>query len=554
MKTKKQSLAVLLSAGVIATSISLPTHSYAATSSNVLSTEKYNEVIKSPEFISGQLTTPSSTKTEDVVFRYVDENKDKYKLGTKSAKESFTVKKQEDDNLGAKVVRLQQTYSGVPVWGSTQVAHVDNKGVLTVFSGTVIPDLDKKLQQPNQKVSADEAVSIAEKELSFKPNYDVKPTSELVVYAKNDTVSYAYNVHLGFLSPQPGNHDYFVEAETGKILDHIEVLHTASTPKNIIGTTTTGTGKDSFGNTKNLNLLQSNNTYYLVDQTRGKGIYTYDAQNQGSDDDTSFLPGVLLSNSTNSFTSKNAQAAVDAHTYAGIVYDYYKNVQGRDSYDGNGAKIVSSVHFGKQYENAFWDPDLKQMVYGDGDGSTRSFTAAIDAVGHELTHAVTESSSNLIYQNESGALNESMSDIFGTLIEYYNNSNPDYLIGEDLFFQSGQALRSMSDPTQYGDPDHYSKRYTGTNQSKLVHTNSGIINKAAYLVAEGGTHYGVTVNGIGKDKMGKIFYRANTQYLTESATFSQTRQALVQSAADLYGTQSAEVTSVTKAFDAVGVK
>ena len=112
----------------------------------------------------------------------------------------------------------------------------------------------------------------------------------------------------------------------------------------------------------------------------------------------------------------------------------------------------------------------------------------------------------------------------------------------------------MSDPTKYGDPDHYSKRYTGTNQSQLVHTNSGIINKAAYLIAEGGTHYGVTVNGIGKDKMGKIFYRANTQYLTESATFSQARQAFVQSAADLYGTQSAEVTSVNKAFDAVGVK
>ncbi|MGG0763424.1 M4 family metallopeptidase [Bacillus paramycoides] len=554
MKTKKQSLAVLLSAGIVATSISLPTSSYAATSNNVLSAEKYNEIIKSPEFISGQLTTPSSTKTEDVVFRYVDENKDKYKLGTKSAKESFTVKKQEDDKLGAKVVRLQQTYNGVPVWGSTQIAHVDNKGVLTVFSGTVIPDLDKKLQQPNQKVSADEAVSIAEKELGFKPNYGVKPTSELVVYAKDNTISYAYHVHLGFLSPQPGNHDYFVEAETGKILDHVEVLHTASTSRSITGTTTTGTGTDSFGNTKNLNLLKSNTTYYLVDKTRGQGIYTYDAQNKGSDYDTSFLPGVLSSSRTNSFTGKNAQAAVDAHTYAGVVYDYYKKAQGRDSYDGNGSKIVSSVHFGQQYENAFWDPDLKQMVYGDGDGSTRPFTASIDAVGHELTHAVTGSSSNLIYQDESGALNEAMSDIFGTLIEYYNNSNPDYLIGEDLFFQSGQALRSMSDPTQYGDPDHYSKRYTGTNQSKFVHTNSGIINKAAYLIAEGGTHYGVTVNGIGRDKMGKIFYRANTQYLTESATFSQARQALVQSAADLYGTQSAEVTSINKAFDAVGVK
>ncbi|PEP54491.1 M4 family metallopeptidase [Bacillus pseudomycoides] len=550
---KNRSLTVLLSASIVATSISLPTSGYAATPNNVLSTEKYNETIKSTEFISGELTTPSSKNTEDVVLRYIDGNKDKYKIGSKSAKESFTVKKQEQDQLGSKVVRLQQTYNGVPVWGSTQVAHVNNKGVLTVFSGTVIPDLDQKLQQPNKKVSSEEAVSIAEKELGLTPNYTVKPTSEFVVYTKDDTVTYAYHVHLGYLSPQPESHDYFVEAATGKVLDHIEVLHAVQSPKSLTGTATTGTGKDSFGNTKNLNLLKSNNAYYLVDTTRGQGIYTYDAQNQGNDDDTSFLPGVLLSNTTNSFTSKNAQAAVDAHAYAGVVYDYYKKVQGRNSYDGNGSKIISSVHFGQQYGNAFWSPELKQMVYGDGDGSTRPFTAAIDAIGHELTHAVTETSSNLVYQDESGALNESMSDIFGTLIEYYKGTNPDYLIGEDLFFQSGQALRSMSDPTQYGDPDHYSKRYTGSNQSKLVHTNSGIINKAAYLIAEGGTHYGVTVSGIGKEKMGKVFYRANTQYLTESATFSQARQATLQSAADLYGAQSPEVTSVKKAFDAIGV-
>lgn len=554
MKKKNLSLAVLLLAGIITTSISLSTSSYAATSNNVLSTEKYNEIIKSPEFISGQLTTPSLTRTEDIIFRYIDGNKDKYKLGTKSAKESFIVKKQENDQLGAKIIRLQQTYNTVPVWGSTQVAHVDNKGVLTVFSGTVIPDLDKKLQQPNQKISADEAMSIVEKELNFKLNYDVKPKSEFVVYAKDGTVSYAYHVHLGFLSPQPGNYDYFIEAETGKILDHIEILYAANTPKNIIGTKVMGTGKDSFGNTKKLNLLKFNSTYYLVDKTRGQGIYTYDAQNKGSDDDTSFLPGILLSNKTNRFTSKNTQAAVDAHIYAGIVYDYYKKVQGRDSYDGNGSKIISSVHFGQQYENAFWDPDLKQMIYGDGNGLTRSLTAAIDVVGHELTHAVTESSSNLIYRDESGALNEAISDVFGTLIEYYSDSNPDYLLGEDLYFKPGKAMRSMSDPTQFHDPDHYSKRYKGMNQSLLVHKNSGIINKTAYLIAEGGTHYEVTVNGIGRDKMGKVFYRANTQYLTESATFSQARQALVQSAADLYGTESVEVTSVNKAFDAVGIQ
>ena len=196
------------------------------------------------------------------------------------------------------------------------------------------------------------------------------------------------------------------------------------------------------------------------------------------------------------------------------------------------------------------------MVYGDGDGTTFiSLSGGLDVVAHELTHAVTSSSSNLVYQNESGALNEAISDIFGTLVEFYKNNNPDYLIGEDIYTPgtANDALRSMSDPTKYGDPDHYSKRYTGTSDNGGVHTNSGIINKAAYLLAAGGTHYGVTVTGIGNDKVGAIYYRANTVYLTSSSTFSQARAALVQAAADLYGATSAEVNSVKKSYDAVGV-
>ena len=136
-----------------------------------------------------------------------------------------------------------------------------------------------------------------------------------------------------------------------------------------------------------------------------------------------------------------------------------------------------------------------------------SLSGGIDVIGHELTHAVTENSSDLIYQNESGAFNEAISDIFGTLVEFYDNRNPDWEIGEDIYTpgQAGDALRSMSDPAKYGDPDHYSKRYTGSSDNGGVHPTSGIINKQAYLLANGGTHSGVTVTGIGKDKLGSIY-------------------------------------------------
>ncbi|MED5043444.1 M4 family metallopeptidase, partial [Geobacillus stearothermophilus] len=288
--------------------------------------------------------------------------------------------------------------------------------------------------------------------------------------------------------------------------------------------------------------------YYLQDNTRGSGIFTYDGRNR------TVLPGSLWTDGDNQFSASYDAAAVDAHYYAGVVYDYYKNVHGRLSYDGSNAAIRSTVHYGRGYNNAFWNGS--QMVYGDGDGQTfLPFSGGIDVVGHELTHAVTDYTAGLVYQNESGAINEAMSDIFGTLVEFYANRNPDWEIGEDIYTPgiAGDALRSMSDPAKYGDPDHYSKRYTGTQDNGGVHTNSGIINKAAYLLSQGGVHYGVSVTGIGRDKMGKIFYRALVYYLTPTSNFSQLRAACVQAAADLYGSTSQEVNSVKQAFNAVGV-
>lgn len=229
------------------------------------------------------------------------------------------------------------------------------------------------------------------------------------------------------------------------------------------------------------------------------------------------------------------------------------NVLNRNSYDNTGASIKSSVHSGTNYNNAFWNGH--QMGYGDGQ-MFLPLSGDIDAVGHELTHAVTEFSSGLMYQDEPGALNESISDIFGILIRFYDNRNPDYEIGEGIYKPGtpGSALRSMDHPEKYRYPDHYSKRYIGYDDNGGLHTNSAIINKAAYLLAEGGTNYGVTVPGIGRDKIGAIYYRANISYFTQYTTFNQARAALEQAAADLYGTDSLEVDAVRKSFDAVGVQ
>jgi bacillolysin len=548
---KKAFLSFSLAAGLTAQAL-LPYNALATTEKEKIS---WNQQYQTPQFISGDLLKASNISPEEFVYQYVEKNNQKFKLHSQKAKETLQLKEKKKDELGFTFMRFQQTYKGVPVFGATVTAHVKDD-TLTSLSGTIIPDLDSKASlKSEKKLNEKEAHDIAEADLVVNvtkqvPEYEKGKDTELFIYANGDQANLAYVVNLNFLTPVPGNWIYIVDAVDGKILNKFNKIHTAKPgdTKPVTGTATVGAGKGVLGDQKYVNTVYST-YYYLQDSTRGNGIYTYDTKNR------SLLPGSLWADADNQFFATYDAPAVDAHYYAGVTYDYYKNVHNRLSYDGNNAAIKSSVHYGRKYNNAFWNGS--QMVYGDGDGQTFiPLSGGIDVVAHELTHAVTDYTADLIYQNESGAINESMSDIFGTLVEYYANNNPDWEIGEDIYTPNvaNDALRSMSDPTKYGDPDHYSKRYTGTQDNGGVHINSGIINKAAYLLSEGGTHYGVTVAGIGRDKAGKIFYRSLTQYLTANSNFSQLRAAAVQAATDLYGATSEEVNSVKKAFDAVGVQ
>src|SRR5690625_565239 len=187
------------------------------------------------------------------------------------------------------------------------------------------------------------------------------------------------------------------------------------------------------------------------------------------------------------------------------------------------------------------------MSYGDGDGILfHPLSAGLDVAAHEMTHGVVQHTAGLIYRNESGALNESFADIFGAMVDRDN-----WLIGEDIMADGSHALRSLEDPasliesrTQKPYPDHWDLRYEGNLDNGGVHINSSINNKAAYLIAEGGEHYGITVNGVGREVTEQIYYHALTHYLTRDSTFSMMRQAAIQSAIDLFGSNSAAVKAV----------
>ncbi len=280
---------------------------------------------------------------------------------------------------------------------------------------------------------------------------------------------------------------------------------------------------------------------------------------------TSTLPGVLMRNEGGAATGDSD--ADDAYTLSGVTYDYFLNNHGRDSFDGGGATMISSVHYCApgypqgstcpDYQNAAWTG--AQMLYADG------YASADDVVGHELTHAVTEHSANLIYYSQSGALNESYSDIFGETIDLLDGTGNDaanvrWKLGEDL---PNGAIRDMMDPTLFDNPGRMSdfefwcstSGWTDPGEdSGGVHVNSGIPNHAYALMVDGGTYNSTTITGIGLTRASKIQYRALTTYLTSGARFIDNYDALNQSCADLIGTDgivAATCTQVTKALQAV---
>ena len=247
-----------------------------------------------------------------------------------------------------------------------------------------------------------------------------------------------------------------------------------------------------------------------------------------------------------------------------MTWDYYRAVHGRNGIFGTGAGSLNRVHYGKGYVNAFWDGE--KMTYGDGDGTSYGPLVSLDVAGHEMSHGVTENTSNLTYSGESGGLNEATSDIFGTMVEFYaaNASDPgDYLIGEEFDLASGVGFRRMDDP----DSDGASQNCWTTGTKDLdVHYSSGVGNHFFYLLAEGSgtktiggvqhsstTCNGSTITGIGRDAAQRIWYRALTTYFTSGTTYAQARTATIRAAGDLFGAGSTQAATVAAAWSAVSV-
>ena len=377
------------------------------------------------------------------------------------------------------------------------------------------------------------------------------PTGELVMApvggqlgSGNYRLAYRFDVY----ATAPLSRDYvYVDAGTGAVIWTQNRIHTAD----VLGSAVT-----RYSGTQPMTADYTGATYRLRESGRGNGIQTYDMNNG-----TNYGAAVDFTDANNVWNNVNAQqdeVATDAHWGAEMTYDFFMSSFGRNSIDGNGFMLRSYVHYDNNYNNAFWDG--QRMTYGDGNGTNYTPLTAIDVAGHEIAHGLTTFSANLVYQNQSGALNESFSDIFGAAIEHYARpSQWSWRIGEDMT-PNGQGIRNMANPGQFGDPDTYQGNnwYTGTNDNGGVHTNSGVQNKWYYILTVGetgtndlGNAYNVAAQGWTKSSA--IAFRNLTVYLTSGSTYADARFYAIQSATDLYGPCSPEVIATTNAWYAVGV-
>lgn len=481
-------------------------------------------------------------------------------LGISNAGEAFRILQTETDKIGMTHIKLQQVFKGVDVYGAQAWLHFANGQVC--FNGRT--QLAPALGSVNALVTETGAQTITRTDVSKVSRFNEITAgqasllhlkqfeSSLVVLPRaNQFGGFDLAWHVTVYPNLLSRWEYFIDANSGAIINKYENVCS-------IGAAT-AQAADLNGVTRTIGTFNANSTYYLLDASKsmytgtqnalpaaGKGIIlTLNAQNT-SQQNMQYADFTSAGNN-----SWNDTRSVSAHYNAEVSWDYYKNTHGRNSINGQGGDVISFVNVaddnGGGLDNAFWTGQY--MIYGNGNTQFKPLAGDLDVGGHEMTHGVIQETAGLEYQGESGAMNESFADVFGSLIE--RNS---WRLGEGVVqpasFPSG-CLRDLSNPhnggNQLGDagwqPAHTSEQYNGTQDNGGVHINSGITNNAYYRIA----------SVIGKGPAELIYYRALSQYLTKSSQFIDLRLAIVRAAEDLHGANSTESNLAKSAFDAVGI-
>jgi Zn-dependent metalloprotease len=500
-------------------------------------------------------------------------------LKINSVTDELQLKESHVDKNGKTHLKYQQIFNGVKVFGGESYIHISKNKDKVSYTGKIYPSIE--IQTSNPRIDASYCFEIIENDLNtsiVKTKKSVNqitipgPESELVWYNHQQSLVLVW--HITAFENYLDRWEYFINAESGAIVakyyhtctlthEHFEghEHNNKSIPSSAKSLPPTSDNlTDLNGVQRQINGYTEGTETYMFDTTKSMfnaaqtqvpdnlvgAIVTLDFNNQPYDtENPSFF---YVSEGNGNYTNP---IAVSAHYNASVSYDYFENTFNRNSLNGEGGTIYSIINVadtdGGGFDNAFWNGSF--MAYGNGDFAFKPVAGALDVGGHEMGHGVIGTTANLIYQDQSGAINESFADIFGAMID-----RDDWLIGEDIvtnqYFTSG-AMRDMQNPNNGGNvlgdpgwqPAHMDEIYTGTQDNGGVHINSGIANRAYYLVA----------TAIGKDKAEQIYYKALVDYLTASSQFIDLRIAVINAATDLHGTGSVEVQTVMDAYDAVGI-
>ncbi len=454
--------------------------------------------------------------------------------------DSLSLKSQHLDESANRHLRFAQHINDIPVWGKEFLLHFNASGEIYQVNGDYLPD--GPIPDAISTIFIDDAIEAVKSHLNA--NQLDNPTAELIYYSRDSQQPVlAWRVEARPALNQW--YHYFIDATDGHVIHRINNVHSSVEQSSDL---------DLDGRRVNFNSWLSNNIFFMLDATfplndvtpqydpindtpNAKGdTVVIDAGNKASLNDLTYV------------TSRSANSGWDATAVSvmnntRIVYDYYLENFGRKSLDDDNMNLVSVIHFDEDWNQAVWNGQM--MIYGDGDGRIfNELAKCIDVAAHEMTHGVINHSANLIYENQSGALNESFADVFAALVD-----TDDWTLGEDCTAASPGYLRNLEDPSnalskqpsKFSDYVNLPNTEDGDNGG--VHINSGIPNHAFYL----------TVKDIGHQSAGKIYYRALTVYLTASSQFIDAREALEQSAIDLFGAGSNELKAVSNAWDKVEV-
>jgi Zn-dependent metalloprotease len=466
----------------------------------------------------------------------------------RDAAEEFMAFRVDADEIGFHHARLNQKYKGLTVVGGEMIVHFNKAGAAYQVNGSYIPDINIDTQA---SIREGAAVQAAQNDLvkTGKPAGALKGKVKLVVYARDIEPVLAYELILVYESKEAGMGcwRYWVNANNGAIINCYNDIRKSDAT--ISGTLNAGEGGAAVSVTGDY----SSSYYWLRNTAQHWEIYDYPNSR------------VCRSSTATWGTSTSLRSEMSAAYNFYKILAYYSAVHSCNSYDNAGTKAVVNDHMSGGTDNAYWDPSAQQFFFYPG--SSYGELTVLDVCGHEFTHAVTEKTANLVYQYESGALNESFSDIFGACIEF--NTQPDgrsnypnkaagtadWLLAEDCAV-SETAMRDMRDPQRYNNPSKYhgTDWYYGSGDNGGVHYNSGVQNHFFYLLCEGGSgsNDGISYNitGIGVTNARLVAYRALTVYCTQNTGYSAARTAWISAAQDL---NSSWGSTVQAAWAAVGV-